>query len=139
MRTQEMPHKGLVESPAQRLVVAVVVFAVVATTIATASPVHARWNDFIQLEDPATEVATAAGEGAGPGPFDGAGLGSALRFTDALDEQDPPPWFTPPGWPVEGVIETSVISAPLPQAVATGIFMLAGNWIIAHLWKKRKI
>ena len=61
-------------------------------------------------------------------------------FTDALDE----PVITlavTPQWTRQGVERSSptTISAPLPQAAATGLFMLAGNWIVTRLWKKRKI
>ena len=60
-------------------------------------------------------------------------------FSDALNEQTPP-LVTQPGWTPNNILTaTSVVSAPLPQAVATGLFMLAGNWFALRLWKQRRI
>ena len=60
-------------------------------------------------------------------------------FTDALDEPVIALAVMPP-WTRQGIERSSTtISAPLPQAAATGLFMLAGNWIVTRLWKKRKI
>ena len=62
-------------------------------------------------------------------------------FTDAFDEQSPPaPPIHPPGWVPESVLtSTTVVSAPLPQAIMSGLFMLGGNWFVTRMWKKRKI
>ena len=61
-------------------------------------------------------------------------------FCATIDNPPTPPAYTPPGWMPENVLTaTSVVSAPLPQAVMTGLFMLGGNWVMTRLWKKRKI
>ena len=40
---------------------------------------------------------------------------------------------------VPGEDKPVVVSAPLPPAVATGAFVLGGQWVMSLLWKKRRI
>jgi hypothetical protein len=63
-------------------------------------------------------------------------------FSDVLDDDDcesqriviiyaePPPSV---------LTSNSAVSAPLPQAVVAGVFMLGGNWVLTRMWKQRKI
>ena len=61
-------------------------------------------------------------------------------FHEGASEPCPPLPITQPGWLPNSVLASpTVVSAPLPQAVVTGLFMLGGNWFITRLWKKRKI
>jgi hypothetical protein len=60
-------------------------------------------------------------------------------FTDAFDDKNLPPVPPPQAWTPSVLSSSSVVTAPLPQAVVTGLFMLGGNWVVARMWKKRKI
>ena len=126
-RWKEMPGTELSHRPSRTRLwaFAVVVVATIAMPAAWAtSPAHA------QLNETTFEI-----------PSDGEfAVTSWPTFTDALNEPCPPPPATLPEWTRQGVEKSSaVIHAPLPQAMATGMFMLAGNWLITRLWKKRKI
>ena len=59
-------------------------------------------------------------------------------FTDVLDKADAPlPAYT--AFDATPSMPTTMVSAPLPPAALTGLFLLAGNCVLTHLWKKRKI
>src|SRR5215207_6025966 len=107
----------------RKLPLAVVVAALIALTAAAASPAHAQAGEGLTIEIENDQPATWP------------------AFSDALDEPcPPPPPLTSPGWTHNSVLTaTSVVSAPLPQAVATGLFMLGGNWVVMRLWKHRKL
>ena len=65
-------------------------------------------------------------------------------FSEVLNQQSQeqrrPPLEPPFVWTANGEIRTTAtVQAPLPPAVATGVFMLGANWIATRLWKKRKI
>jgi hypothetical protein len=99
-----------------------VLVAIVATHALAASPVYAQ-----QASDPASPPAEVAWP----------------SFTDALDEDARvnPPLVTHDAWtpPPTAMTSTSVVTAPLPQAVVAGLFMLGGNWVVTRMWKNRKI
>jgi hypothetical protein len=118
MRLKEMPRKGPVEGSRTGWFAAAVIafFAIAAAAI---SPARAQASESFD---------------------DNTAPASWPAFCDAIDCPPPPPAYTPPGWIPENVMAaTSVVSAPLPQAVMTGLFMLGGNWVMTRLWKKRKI
>jgi hypothetical protein len=64
-------------------------------------------------------------------------------FSDALDADNRESqrivivYAEPP--PPSVLTSNSAVSAPLPQAVVAGVFMLGGNWVLTRMWKKRKI
>ena len=105
-----------------KLPLAVVVGAMIALTAAATSPAHAQAGEGFAIEIENDQPATWP------------------AFSHALDEPCPPPPLNSPGWTHNSILTaTTVVSAPLPQAVATGLFMLGGNWVVTRLWKKRKI
>ena len=65
------------------------------------------------------------------------------RFSDALDERESQRAMAihaaaePPTHSV--LTSDAAVSAPLPQAVVTGLFLLGGNWVLTRMWKQRKI
>jgi hypothetical protein len=129
-----MFHKGLLSAPARlsasRAVVAVAILAMALAT--AAAPAHAR-------EATDTTVAVIVADETFDATLDPPPSPPKWpEFSDALDDQNSPPMVMP-GWPADSVIRANAISAPLPQAVATGIFMLGGNWVVTRLWKKRKL
>jgi len=63
-------------------------------------------------------------------------------FSDALDDRESQRIvivFAEPPPPQSVLTSNSAVSAPLPQAVVAGVFMLGGNWVLTRMWKKRKI
>lgn len=117
-----MPRVGMLHTPARRSIARIVAVALVAISALAASPAHARTG--LELDAPLS------------GPVDPPVAWP--DFTDALDPQDPPQYL--PGWTIDNTIRApGAVSAPLPQAVVTGIFMLGGNWIVMRLWKTRKL
>jgi hypothetical protein len=118
MRLKEMDRKGFLEGSQSRLFAAAVI-AFIAISAAAISPARAQANESFD---------------------DSTGPANWPTFSDAIGSPPPPPAYTSPGWIPENVLTaTSVVSAPLPQAVMTGLFMLGGNWVMTRLWKKRKI
>ena len=119
-----MLQTGRIEG-SRRLAFAAVVVAFVAISATATSPAHAQGNESFEIAlDNADQPVTWP------------------PFTEYLDENCPPPptQITPPGWIPESVLtSTTVVSAPLPQAVVSGLFMLGGNWVVTRMWKKRKI
>ncbi|MEA2709521.1 MAG: hypothetical protein QOF78_2122 [Phycisphaerales bacterium] len=124
-----MARKGRVKSPTKMLTAAVI--AIIAICAAATSPARARevetpsssssFDGVLKLEDDEQSVTWP-------------------EFSDALDDQSPPVFIPPTGWAPQSLLtSTAVVTAPLPQAVVSGIFMLAGNWVVTYLWKKRKI
>jgi hypothetical protein len=101
------------------LLVAAVVAFIAMTAIAT-SPVHAQASDPFDVLSSDNESVTWP------------------PFSDELNHPQLPALGPPPGW-LPNDMHTSSVSAPLPQAIATGLFMLGGNWVVTRMWKKRKI
>jgi len=117
-----MPQTVPVEGSRKLLTAAAAaVVAFVAMSAAVATPAHAQADELQNIvfadgdEQPVTWPA----------------------FKD-FDEDSPPAAMTPPGWVPQSVVTANVVSAPLPQAVIGGLFMLGGNWFAARMWKKRK-
>ena len=112
-----MPRTGPVEGSKPRWFAAVAI-AFLAISAAAISPARAQPSESFD---------------------DNTAAASWPAFCDSIDCPPPPPAYTPPGWIPENVMTaTSGVSAPLPQAVMTGLFMLGGNWFMTRLWKNRK-
>jgi len=117
-----MVREGLDEGTEKVRRVAAVAVAVFAMAAVVTSPAHAQGS----------ESFAAALETEPPPQWP--------AFSVALDDGGRPPVFgAQDNVPGSAFKSTTAVSAPLPQAVATGLFMLAGNWIGTHLWKKRKL
>ena len=117
-----MPQTGLTDESRKFLVAAFVAF--IAMSAMATTPAHA------QSDELTVTVFTDGDEQPVTWP----------KFSDDVNDPCPPPPINSPGWvPVYVPTATAVVSAPLPQAVATGLCMLGGNWFAMRLWKKRKI
>jgi hypothetical protein len=67
-----------------------------------------------------------------------AGEVETLTFPTVLDDTVAPPAHVRTTV-VSDHVAVDSFSAPLPSAICTGAFMLAGNWVLGKLWKHRKI
>ena len=115
---KEMPRRGQLKQSRTLpgITRAAVLFAIIATHAIAISPVRAeaietppQWPSFSDALDDAER--------------------ESQRIVIVYAEPPPPSVLT----------SNSAVSAPLPQAVVAGVFMLGGNWVLTRMWKKRKI